>query len=212
MPKAPALTGTPPETKASAVGDQLERVRKDLLDFGLRNPLLNFRQPRGKGLEVTHPNPGNVFHLLVKDERSLKFRATDFTPAIRDHHARTEDLELQTLLLREPLEARLLATFYAARTTVEEQGVNTLFLAFGMLRWQDEPGDKFYRAPLILLPVELERTDARQRFTLKFNGDDIGENISLIEKLKLEHHLKLPACPLDEDGEDIDIHAYFARK
>jgi very-short-patch-repair endonuclease len=210
MPEAPALTGMPPETKASAVGDQLDRVRKDLLDFGLRNPLLNFRQPRGKGLEVTHPNPGNVFHVLVKDERSFKFRATDFTPAVRDSHARTEDLELQTLLLREPLEARLLATFYAARTTLEEQGVNTLFLAFGMLRWQDEPGDKFCRAPLILLPVELERTDARQRFTLKFNGDDIGENISLIEKLKLEHHLKLPRLPADEDGEDIDIHAYFA--
>ena len=50
------------------------------------------------------------------------------------------DLKLQTALPAEELQSRLLATYYAARTSLEEQGVNTLFLALGMLRWS-EPDD-----------------------------------------------------------------------
>ncbi|PZO97320.1 MAG: hypothetical protein DI615_05505, partial [Gardnerella vaginalis] len=35
------------------------------------------------------------------------------------------------------LQQRLLKTFYTARTIIEEQGVNTLFLAVGMLQWYE---------------------------------------------------------------------------
>ena len=68
---------------------------------------------------------------------------------------------------------------------MEEQGVNTLYLALGMLCWREEDNsEKFCRAPLILIPVELGQSDARDRFHLKYAGDELGENVSLAEKLK----------------------------
>src|ERR1035438_8394033 len=51
----------------------LEIARRDLLDLGLRNTLLNYRPLRSKGLEVVEEKPVEVFRLLVKEEKSLTF-------------------------------------------------------------------------------------------------------------------------------------------
>src|SRR5262249_31192680 len=104
----------------------------------------------------------------------------------------TTDTKLQTALSAKKLESRLLATYYAARTSVEEQGVNTLFLALGMLVWYDSSGQKRLRAPLVLVPVELERSSARERFRLRRDGEDLGTNLSLAEKLRAEFQIVLP--------------------
>ena len=169
------------QNRFKTVAEQLGELRKEMLDLSLRNPLLNFRQPRGKGLELAHPRPDLAFGLLVNEERSF-----DFQPAnpFQDELSDADHAEFQTSLAKEQLETRLLATYRAARTFIEEQGVNTLFLAFGMLRWRDEADGEFYRAPLVLVPVELERGNIRQPFTLGFNGEEIAENVSLIEKVK----------------------------
>jgi hypothetical protein len=189
------------------VDDLLAGIRKDLLDLGLRNPLLNFRQPRGKGIEVSHHLPETAFRLLVRESKSFSFWSSDHIAQRRDQPSKSENLEFRTSLTKEQIETRLLATYYAARTSIEEQGVNTLYLAFGMLNWQDELSEKFYRAPLILVPVELVRTDARHRFTLCFNGEDFGENVSLIEKVKQEHAIKFPRLPAVD--EEVDLTLYF---
>src|ERR1017187_1465898 len=51
----------------------LEIARRDLLDLGLRNTLLNYRPLRSKGVEVIDETPVEVFRLLVKEEKSLTF-------------------------------------------------------------------------------------------------------------------------------------------
>jgi hypothetical protein len=90
---------------------------------------------------------------------------------------------------------------------MEEQGVNTLHLALGMLSWRErEAGAKFCRAPLILIPVELDRSDARERFYLKYTGEELGENVSLAEKLKTFGLRGFPELP---DADDLDVAAYF---
>ena len=108
------------------------------------------------------------------------------------------------------LQIRLLATYHAARTSMEEQGVNTLYLALGMLSWSEEDNsEKFCRAPLILIPVELERSDARDRFHLKYTGEELGENVSLAEKLKQSFGIrKFPELP---EPDDLDVDAYFKK-
>jgi len=46
------------------------------------------------------------------------------------------------------LQSRLLRTYHDARTYIEEQGVNVLFLALGMLAWyEDEQSKVPRRAP-----------------------------------------------------------------
>ncbi|HEU5116794.1 MAG TPA: DUF4011 domain-containing protein, partial [Isosphaeraceae bacterium] len=117
------------------------------------------------------------------------------------------DLKLQTGVSAEELEQRLLKTYHAARTSIEEQGVNTLFLALGMLWWFDKDNrERALKAPLLLIPVELERSSARERFRLRHDGNDVSENLSLAEKLRLDYRISLPDQAEDDD---LDVNAYF---
>ena len=60
-----------------------------------------------------------------------------------------------------------------ARSTLEEQGVNTLFLALGTLRYKESPdSDLMLVAPLVLLPVRLDRKSARAGYSVSPADDD----------------------------------------
>jgi very-short-patch-repair endonuclease len=114
--------------------------------------------------------------------------------------ARHSDKRLQTRLVAEKLQRRLLDMFYDARTFIEEQGVNILYLALGQLRWYEAPNSELERtAPLILLPVKLERRSAAERFYLSWNEEDAQENLSLAAKLKAEFGIVLPEFRLSDE-------------
>lgn len=133
---------------------------------------------------------------------------------------RHTDRKLQTSLPSETLQKRLLKLYYDARTIEEEQGVNTLFLALGFLEWfeSDNGGSTHARsgktarksrfAPLLLVPVNLERKSARSRFQLRFAEEDIETNLSLQAKLKAEFGVLLPDLP---EVEDLIPTQYFAQ-
>ena len=117
------------------------------------------------------------------------------------------DTRLQTNDTDRRLQRRLLNTFHSARTYIEERGVNVLFLALGMLHWRDpDDPERDLKAPLLLLPMKLERAAVRERYKLSYTGDDIEENLSLASKLKLDFALELPEFP---QIEDLDPKAYF---
>ena len=79
--------------------------------------------------------------------------------------ARHTDNKLQTALPRTALNLRLRETFRQARLSIEEQGVNILYLALGMLTWyESESSSTPRRAPLILIPVQLDRSGVRESF------------------------------------------------
>lgn len=68
------------------------------------------------------------------------------------------DTRLQTALAPEGLQRRLLDVYRDARTTIEETGVNVLYLALGQLKWFEPDQTATPRfAPLVLVPVELHR-------------------------------------------------------
>jgi very-short-patch-repair endonuclease len=200
----------------------LNDVRKELLDLGLRNPLLNYRLLKSRGLEVVDEKPAEIYRILAAEGKRFSFlpaadddTVEDAAPLevpSEDSDARFTDTYLQTSLTSKQLQARLLATYYAARTSIEEQGVNTLFLALGMLHWQEaDSSEEPHRAPLILIPVELERSNVKERFRLKYSGEELGSNTSLVEFLKQSFALQFPELP---ETEELDIAGYFdtARK
>src|SRR6185437_5352803 len=83
----------------------------------------------------------------------------DFVPydrsALGDRY--TDDV-LQTASTPEALDRSLRRLDEQARLTMDEQGVNTLFLTLGMLDYtESESSDETFRAPVVLLPVVLER-------------------------------------------------------
>ncbi len=143
-----------PQNRPGDLGEILDAVRKDLLDFGLRNPLLNHKRLKSKGLSVVGERPSDIYKMLVREGKRLSFLPlgeqgdvrTGFGESIPQNSSPDfsgiqnegqDDLDqnkytdkwLQTGLSATELKRRLLATYYAARTSIEEQGVNTPFIA-----------------------------------------------------------------------------------
>ncbi len=205
---------------ASPLQAKLDAARKELLDLGLRNPMLNYRPSRARGLVLVDELPAEVFRRLVVDGKAFSFLAAEGERAegwladpegevpapAGEKAARHTDTRLQTALPPAELQKVLLNTFYAARTFVEEQGANVLYLALGMLEWDEAEKPDVRRAPLLLVPVELARTSALARFNLKWTGEDPGENLSLQAKLRADFGLALPPLP---PAEDLDVEAYL---
>ena len=146
--------------------------------------------------------------MLVEEGRGLGFRprpepgadgaAEDLfedlaPPAEPERSARPlprhQDPWLPTELAAERLQGRLLRLYYDARTHYEERGVNVLYLALGFLEWYEAASRQPRYAPLILVPVRLERGSAAERFRLWFADEDIATNLSLAEKLRQDFGL-----------------------
>lgn len=121
--------------------------------------------------------------------------------------ARHTDTRLQTRFTPEGLQKRLLDLYYDARTLEDEQGVNVLYLTLGSLRWVD-PNDKknIRHAPLLLIPVSLERGTAGERFRLRARPEDFATNLSLENFLDRLHGIRLPEV---EISDTMDISGYF---
>ncbi len=118
--------------------------------------------------------------------------------------ARHRDTRLHTALSSERLQKRLFDLAYDARLLIEEQGVNILYFAIGTVRWRESDApDVERRAPLLLIPVRLERKGAGSRFGMAWTEDEIVENISLRARLKNDYGIALPELP-----EELDIAAY----
>jgi hypothetical protein len=179
---------------------KLEASRKELLDLGLRNPLLNYKTPKGKGLKIVREQSTDVYDILVRQGKAMTFLAA------KDNSENFTDTKLQTEEDEEKLQSRLLNTYYFARTSVEEQGVNILYLALGFLKWNDGEDDR--SAPLLLVPVNLERSSAQERFRLRYSGVEIGANLSLQAKMKTDFNITIPDVP---EAEEFDLPAYFKK-
>jgi very-short-patch-repair endonuclease len=200
------------------VEEQLRRSRVELLDLSLRNPLLNYRPSKRRGLEIVDEASPQVFTALVVEGQALRFHPTKeseeapagdalfFVDEAKEGERTAGSVgvgeanpgnSLATPHTKEALARRLLETHYDAWLSVQEQGANTLFLALGMLRWRENEQAKEDRlAPLVLVPVALDRKSVRAAWQLTALDEEPGPNLSLIEKLK-ESGLALPAPDLE---------------
>ena len=204
------------------IAAQLQAARQNLLDLTGHNPLLNFRPSKRRSIRVIDEIPKEVFDILVLSERTMQFKpsekaASEFEedasaqmpwsddatePA--EHHT---DRHLQTELPRDELQKRLYYIHQQARSVFEEQGYSVLYLALGFLEWTESASaESRHRAPLMLIPVELERQKVRTRFNLKWSGAELSPNLSLAAKLA-EQSVELPSLETPEDKASID--AYF---
>ena len=192
-------------THTDSVRAKLEAARRDLLDLGMRNPLLNYRLLRSRGAGLHGHAPQEIIDALDGEERAaVLVPESGSGDSVRD---RRRYLQLTTIHEAADLDRRLLSTYRLANSFIQEQGVNTLFLALGMLQWLDNGAASEPRlAPLVLLPVSLERISPRGQFQLRHTGDEPESNVSLREKLRLEFGIALPELP-ESDG--LDIGSYF---
>ena len=139
---------------------RLENSRKELLDLSLRNPLLNYRPLRARGVEIVGENSHQVFETLVTERKAMTF-----LPSGQDEEdgafklpwdnleealaANQTDRRLQTGETPTALQRRLLNTYRLANSAIEETGVNTLFMGLGMLRWYESDSSQEERWRLL---------------------------------------------------------------
>lgn len=121
---------------------------------------------------------------------------------------RHTDDRLQTPHSEKVLKRNLLRIYRTAASSIEEQGVNTLFLAVGMLKWYEDPeSDVVNRAPVLLVPVTLDRLDASSPFVLTLGDDEPVLNPALQERLRHDFGIILPALP--ELSEELELDDVF---
>ncbi len=117
---------------------------------------------------------------------------------------KNKEIFLSTDLAPAELQRRLFYINQRARSVMEEQGYNILYLAMGLLKWKEENGnDGFREAPLVLIPVELERKRVKGSFKLRWTGEDIITNISLQAKLA-DDGVEIPDFEMPRTGDGVD--------
>ncbi|MDO5849899.1 MAG: DUF4011 domain-containing protein, partial [Methanobacteriaceae archaeon] len=183
---------------------EFKNLRKQLLDLTLRNPLLNFKS-RNKTLNIINQTPSNVYKTLVLENKKMHFtpnkkesedkisRAHAFISQTKDIFSNIEgDKSLKADLSPSELQKRLFYIDQQAKTMVQEQGYNILYIACGFVEWIDNKKPKQKNlAPLILIPVEIERKKVGNSFSISWTGEDLQHNISLEAKLR-EEGIEIP--------------------
>jgi very-short-patch-repair endonuclease len=214
-------TAQPPRQERALT--RLESWKNSLLDLSLRNRLLNFKD--GKSLSIECPDPARLVDQLTAGARMKIFGRANVLdgsdgrePALiierQNEDGRRVYLaealtrnELYTQTPEKDTEARLTDLFRTARLSFEEGGANVLFLCLGFLKWQPQDGVGPYRAPLVLVPVQLERKSVRSGFRLALHEDEIRFNPTLLQMLRRDFELHVPE--LDDDlpanGFGVDI-------
>lgn len=140
------------------------------------------------------------------ERRSVPLDLCLSSAKLKPDHILTEltDARLTTVLKRLAVNAR---------TSIEEQGVNILYVAFGGLQWYEAPhSNEMLFAPLLLLPVTLTRPSVGDLWTLRPHENEIVENQCLKEMLRSSFRLQLPAYAHEDDNDTAaDPFEYFKR-
>ena len=206
----------------SIIAKALELSRQELLDIGLRgNTLLHFK-PRSESLTIVDEISKEIFNILIVEQKLMSFlpipkgmennniESIDQLPDLFNEELgskRHTDTRLQTKLNQDQLDKKLIKINTEAETYFQEQGIDILYLALGFLSWfEDDNSELERKAPLVLIPVSLNRTTASEHFKLKYTQVDLGANLTLKAKLKTDFAIDLP-----EFEEEIDIIDYFSK-
>jgi Protein of unknown function (DUF4011)/REase_MTES_1575/AAA domain/Protein of unknown function (DUF3320) len=204
--------------------DRLAIWKRSLLDLTLKNKLLNFKDSKST-IAVECPDPAALEDKLSDGERfKLLGKATVLDGsdgrdaallADRQNEDGRKDFildamkrgDLHTNVAETELEGRLTDLYRASKLAFEEGGANILYLCLGFLKWTPREGAGPYRAPLILISVQLERKSVRSGFRLTLHEDEARFNPTLMQMLKQDFDLAMPEfdVELPHDASGIDV-------
>ena len=200
---------------------------RKLLDFSLRNNLLNMRL--GKNLIPFVSYDINQLEDKLQEKTDFKIQPIPIEGGVSPdtdgiYHSQAYRDKLSEIVLKgmkggvvysylkeSELATALKGLFRASRTALEENGANTLFLVFGLLKWYEtDVSIKPRYAPLILVPVDIVRRSGNN-YVLRLREEETTFNTTLIEMMKQQYETDLSSVvplPLDESG--IDVCKVFA--
>ena len=199
---------------------------RKLLDFSLRNNLLNtrlgkravqfisFEVNQMEDLLQTGENyivqPWPEERKKLDTEDGIYHSSTQAAPLQQHFETDIKGHKLMTYLSTAELKPVLTNLYRGARTALEENGANSLFVAIGILKWYvTEKSDQPRFAPILLLPVNIVRNGGG--YVVRKRDEDAILNITLIEFLRQQFKLIVSvADPLPKDESGVDVPKVFA--
>ena len=196
---------------------------RKLLDFSLRNTLLNFRVNKnafqimtanlgeledklsdGKDFRITEAP--SEWTLTPKDSKIFEIEnEKDLITSIATEEFKS--YRIRTFLNAVDLEKNLKGLYRAAKVSMEENGSNTLFLALGFLRWYEtDVSEKARYAPLVLVPIDIVRSMKHKGYVIRSRQEEAQVNVTLLEYLRQDYGINISGLdPLPEDEHGIDL-------
>jgi very-short-patch-repair endonuclease len=188
---------------------KIEVWKKRLLDLGKRNRLINFKETKRSNVTIVTPNYNQLFDLVVTGEKALKFpyaKKIKIDDDGEEFYDAVVDGDLETKQTLSELQKTLKVLRAKAKMSIEEQGINTLYLAFGLLRWtESDISTQVITSPIILVPVSLSIESISSPYILQLHEDEIIVNPTLTFKLENDFGIKLP----DFDSNETKIGNYL---
>ena len=199
---------------------------RKLLDLSLRNMLINMRMTKsvvpllasdvsvledalsdGEEFQVM-PRPAEMG--LPKDGVYIEMLSNlgtfeDYINLESKHH------RLHSLYNEKELNSSLTKIYRSAKTSMEENGASTLYLALGLLRWFEGKSEVPRYAPVVMIPIEIVRKSAKKGYAMHMRDEDAQINITLLEFLKQNYDIHINGLtPPPEDEHGLDIPRIFA--
>lgn len=196
-----------------------------LLDLSLRNNLLNIRITKNT-LQLIPANLAGLEDALADgSELRLLHRPSDWEsptldfgiyssipqsdPVIDFVNSELSQKRLRFYLSENDLGKALTHLYRSSRTSIEENGANTLYLALGLLKWYETPSSERPRyAPILLLPVEIVRKSAAKGYVIRSREEETMMNITLLEMLRQNFGITVPGLdplPVDDSGVNVKL-------
>lgn len=176
-----------PKPTRSKRANRIDIWKTKLLDLTLRNRLLN--DSFDSQLPLAAAGEGALAALLetLNSETTLKLRPTLGMPlamAESDIVSEVRSGVLRTRLVENELDDRATKAHRSARSSLEETGARSLFVAVGFLEYFVDNRKTALRAPLLLVPIAMERISRAEGYRIQMVPDDIVANVALVEYLR----------------------------
>ncbi len=173
---------------------KLEAWKNKLLDTGKRNRLINYRDTKRSSLRINKPQIYDLWDSFVINNQPLEF------PYVDEERAESESEESNevnySVITNQPIKEQqrtLRIIREKAKTAMEEQGVNILYLSFGFIKWTESGNsEQNFTSPVILVPVTLTIESISDPYILNLHEDEIVINPTLKHKFENDFGITLP--------------------
>jgi len=171
---------------------KLEFWKGKLLDISLKNKLINFKERSSVVPIIFNDNLIEIYDTIVNKNKKISLGIN------------SEKNNIFNLKLTEKeAKNRLYNIYLSSKESLYEQGINTLYMTFGFLEYEDKETNTIIKAPIILVPIKIEKRKETEKeklpYIISFLEDDIHINPALRQKLIYHNNVDI-----GEDFEKID--------
>lgn len=212
-----------PESDTKDQVTKLMQWERKLLDLSLRNMLINMRMTKAvvpllsSDVSILEDalSEGEEFQVMPRPA-DMSIAGDGGVPvevlgelgpfaefiALESKHKR-----LHSLYTEKELNSCLTKMYRSAKSSMEENGASTLYLALGLLRWFENKNSTTARyAPIVLIPIDIVRKSASKGYVMRMSDEDAQINITLLEFLKQKFDTPIYGLnppPVDMHGLDV---------